>query len=382
METLRLLLLSLAVLAQLTMAKPLNDVDHHLSVASMNYLQNFGYYSAPDPRLGHLASMDDVERSIKKLQRFANIPETGVIDAATLKQMQTPRCGMADFGPSDNARRKRRFALQGSTWKKNHLTWRLTNNNNDGLSRNQVRTELYKAFSIWQAHTNMSFTEINQGVADIMITFLRGGHNDPYPFDGNGGTIAHAFYPHTNRGISGDVHFDDDEKFVLGWKGGRNLLWVAVHEIGHSLGLEHSGVYQAIMYPWYKGYQGETIKLANDDIAGIQNLYGARGKPATQTPSTNFQPSKTCVSRFGATLFNRHTQQTYVINKDKVHILGKALGIEKGPIELQTMFSGLFSTDAAYIKDGGNVVFFKGTRYYVYEAVDRNRKVEEGSIFE
>ena len=50
--------------------------------------------------------------------------------------------------------------------------------------------------------------------------------------------------------------------------------WVAVHEFGHSLGLEHSSVRESIMYPWYKGYQGPNIELTQDDIQGIRALYG------------------------------------------------------------------------------------------------------------
>ena len=69
--------------------------------------------------MGELASVENIEESIKRLQRFADIPETGIMDKKTVELIQTPRCGMADFGPSDNARRKRRFTLQGSTWKKN-----------------------------------------------------------------------------------------------------------------------------------------------------------------------------------------------------------------------------------------------------------------------
>ena len=35
---------------------------------------------------------------------------------------------------------------------------------------------------------------------DILISFVRGFHNDHYLFDGPGGTLARAYYPHNNLG--------------------------------------------------------------------------------------------------------------------------------------------------------------------------------------
>ena len=75
------------------------------------------------------------------------------------------------------------------------------------------------------------------------------------------------------EGIAGDVHFDDDEDFRIGTPKGTDLLWVATHEIGHSLGLEHSNQLGAIMYPWYQGYK-KDFKLQPDDASGIRALYG------------------------------------------------------------------------------------------------------------
>jgi len=52
---------------------------------------------------------------------------------------------------------------------------------------------------------------------------------------------------------------------------GFNLLEVAIHEIGHSLGLAHSENEEAIMTPFYSGSKSQ---LHSDDIAGIHQIYG------------------------------------------------------------------------------------------------------------
>ena len=55
----------------------------------------------------------------------------------------------------------------------------------------------------------------------------------------------------------------------------------AIHEIGHSLGLDHSDVTNSIMNPIYPPYkQGQAVILHQDDIRAIQILYGAKsGEP-------------------------------------------------------------------------------------------------------
>ena len=47
----------------------------------------------------------------------------------------------------------------------------------------------------------------------------------------------------------------------------------AAHELGHSLGLSHSDKRNALMAPFYRGYEA-NIQLDQDDIEGIQTLYG------------------------------------------------------------------------------------------------------------
>lgn len=66
---------------------------------------------------------------------------------------------------------------------------------------------------------------------------------------------------------------------------------VVLHELGHNLGLGHTSVAGAIMYP----YVSDSYTLTADDIAGVQALYaGASGTPTpTPTPSATATPSPT-----------------------------------------------------------------------------------------
>lgn len=56
--------------------------------------------------------------------------------------------------------------------------------------------------------------------------------------------------------------------FLLGY----SLFLVAAHEFGHALGLDHSSVPEALMYPMYRYLEGSP--LHEDDVKGIQHLYG------------------------------------------------------------------------------------------------------------
>ena len=100
------------------------------------------------------------------------------------------------------------------------------------MSSRKVDKVLTEAFSIWSTASGLKFRHQRTGKVHIELRFERKDHGDEDPFDGKGGTLAHAFFPI----YGGDVHFDDDENWTDNFNVGTNLLMTASHELGHSLG--------------------------------------------------------------------------------------------------------------------------------------------------
>ncbi|EFO27186.2 hypothetical protein LOAG_01292 [Loa loa] len=105
--------------------------------------------------------------------------------------------------------------------------------------------------------------------ANLDVLFAKYAHGDKESFDGFGGVVAHSGYP-----VEGIIHFDGSEYWSIDGHNGLDLRYVALHEIGHALGLRHSNDPKAIMHPYYSDQLKKGFELGEDDILGIRKLYG------------------------------------------------------------------------------------------------------------
>ncbi|NXA50536.1 MMP3 protein, partial [Nothocercus julius] len=227
------------------------------------YLENYYSFKKDGESAFIWKNNSPITKKIKEMQKFLGLEVTGKLDSSTLDLIQQPRCGFPDVAGFST------FAGEPK-WAKKVLKYRILNYTPD-LHPADVDAAIKKAFNVWSSVTPLKFIKEERDHADIMISFAARGHNDFIPFDGPGGAIAHAYAP--GRDFGGDAHFDEDETWTISTEG-TDLFYVALHEFGHSLGLFHSKDPEALMYPIYRKFDPSVFPLHQDDINGIQHLYG------------------------------------------------------------------------------------------------------------
>jgi Matrixin/Putative peptidoglycan binding domain len=251
-----------------------------------DYLKRFGYL--PSERFADVKGWRPaVEKDVADPNVFDELMEEavvlyqaqnalkpdGVVGPKTIARMRERRCGNPDVVTRDGPQP---FVLSGSRWTTNELRYSFDNTGVD-LTEAEVGAALRGAFDRWEQASPLTFTEVAAGAsAETRIGWFTRDHGDANPFDDAGSlagnVLAHCFYPPPRGGsFPGDCHFDEHEEWSLTPPTGIDLLTVAIHELGHGLGLDHSNVRSAVMFASYGGPRRE---LNSDDVNGIRAIYG------------------------------------------------------------------------------------------------------------
>lgn len=243
--------------------------------------------------------------------------------------------------------------------------------------------------NVWQQNSVLRFEEVS-GDADIVISFEKINHPKIDPFPMNGPILAHAFRPGSELG--GDAHFRDD----LNWNfdvlfadqpsgDETSFFAIALHELGHSIGLGHSARKDAVMYAYYTNTTGV---LSADDIQGVHHIYGVPKKrnsyATTQTTPPDYYDDT-----------SPQVPEKCDTNYDAMALIRNELFIFKGrymwrpdsnsdAIEIRKMWSQLPESfthvDAVYESEDSKIWFFVGRDIYVFHGLTYEYRISLSQI--
>lgn len=131
-----------------------------------------------------------------------------------------------------------------------------------------------QAFKLWQEHFYPLQIEATGNISEAPIVIRFGNNGESHlPEQFDRGVLAYAYFPYRQSlGYHSDIYFNDQENWAEMHKFGHvNLKKVAVHEIGHSLGLDHSDYRQDVMFWQYM--PNNSIVVTSDTAEGIKKLY-------------------------------------------------------------------------------------------------------------
>jgi peptidoglycan hydrolase-like protein with peptidoglycan-binding domain len=228
------------------------------------------------------------QQALRYFQYFHGIEiPTGTTDEETVEIIKAPRCGNKDLtelppleanGPEVEvgdffaADLKAGCSYKGATT----LTY-VVENTARGLILKRAKTAIEGALRTWEEEIPpITFKPAQAGgKVDLRFKWAARVHLDNKPFDSIGGLIAHAFLPPScpNNPNAGQCHFDLSEKWGLFDDPETrtfDLETLALHEIGHLLGLTHSSDKNSIMFPTYSKLQRA---LSEDARTAIRSIY-------------------------------------------------------------------------------------------------------------
>lgn len=178
--------------------------------------------------------------------------------------------------------RTQAYSKTGYKWPTLNVSFYVNPANQD-VSTSAAIAAIQAGLAAWSTQAGTPFRYSYAGQVNTTTTGYDNKNVIVFRNTTNGGSIATAYWWHSSgKLLDSDIIFwDGARKFFTGSSGcssstqlGAYIEDVATHELGHSLGLGHSGVSDATMYSSYAACSQAMRTLASDDISGARSLYG------------------------------------------------------------------------------------------------------------
>jgi hypothetical protein len=184
------------------------------------------------------------------------------------------------------------YVLNGPKWGVQQIPYYINPVNSDMPEADAIAA-IQAAATGWTTQSGAAIAWAYQGRTNGS-SLTQNNRNEMFFRAASAGSMAAEtlwWYDGSYRLIEADILFyDGGFKFfggTSGCSGGIYLEDIAIHEIGHGLGLGHSSVTSATMYPSISYCSQDLRTLDADDIAGILKLYPS--KYTAPTPPANLR---------------------------------------------------------------------------------------------
>ena len=169
------------------------------------------------------------------------------------------------------------YATNGATWATRPVPYSINTTNLD-LPESAVEPAVIAGADTWATQSSAAVSLSYTGRSAQTTTGYDGLNLVVFRNASSGSAIATTYYWSSgSRLIDADIVFWDAAfRFfsgTTGCSGGFYIEDIAAHEFGHALGMGHSAVQGATMYPSTSSCNANNRSLDADDIAGILFLY-------------------------------------------------------------------------------------------------------------
>ena len=202
------------------------------------------------------------------------------------------------------------YTLSGVTWGTSSVNY-YVNPNSKWMSQSAAISAVQTGAAAWDEQSQANIRLLYAGTTSGS-TLGMNYKSEVFFRDGSNGAVAEGYYWYDGTGkiVDGDIVFWEGTVpffFGSGCSNGVYTENVATHEFGHVLGLLHSAVSTATMYPSMASYCDRSwMTLDGDDVAAIERAYppGSGGAP-------NTAPSISISSPLNSALFSDSAAITF-----------------------------------------------------------------------